>query len=167
MNSSAVSGYVARFAIALLMLGAFGCSVSAQGTTGPNVIILLRLTGDSGTLPHLRSCITARLSQMPDIEIATAPTDGVRFVVDIVAAKYAAENVSASLVVAETFPMEQFRPRIQEGEEGEALLTSVRYFTLLRLHELVPGRSYQAVCTSIAAEISDRVLSSEYTERND
>jgi hypothetical protein len=35
------------------------------------------------------------------------------------------------------------------------------------LHELVPGRSRQALCASIAAEISEKVLSKEYTERND
>ena len=161
------SRYIAGVAIALLMLGAFGSSVSAQGTTGPNVIILLRLTGDSGILPQIRSCLAAKLSQMPDIEVATAPVHGVRFIVDVVAAKNAVDNLSASLVVAETFPIEQFRPRFKEGQDADALLTSVRYYTLLRLHEVVPSRSHQALCTKIAAEIGDRVLSEEYTERND
>jgi hypothetical protein len=164
---SAFSRYIVGVAMALLMLGAFGSCVSAQGTTGPNVIILLRITGDGGTLPQIRSCLVAKLSQMPDIEVATAPVDGVRYIVDIVAAKNVPDNASASLVVAETFPMEQFRPRIKEGEDADALLASIRYYTLLRLHELVPSRSHQALCAKIAAEIGDRVLSEEYTERND
>jgi hypothetical protein len=53
------------------------------------------------------------------------------------------------------------------GEDADALLNSVRYYTLLRLHELVPARSYEALCLSIAADIGDKVLSKEYTERND
>ena len=100
---------------------------------------------------------------MPDVEIAPGPSDGVRFIVDIVAAK----DLFASLVVAETFPVEQYRLRFREGEDGDALLAGIRSYTLLRLHELVPGRSPQALCASIAAEISDKVLSKEYTERND
>ena len=153
--------------MALLILGAFVSYVSAQDTTGPNVIVLLRLAGDSGAVLQIRSCLTTKLSQMPDIEVSIAPVDGVRFIVDVVAAKDAGDNVSASLVVSETFPMEQFRPRIKEGEDAEALLTSIRYYTLLRLHEIVPSRSHQALCARIAAEIGDRVLSEEYTERND
>jgi len=31
----------------------------------------------------------------------------------------------------------------------------------------VPGRPSQALCSTIAAEIGDKVLSKEYTERND
>ena len=100
---------------------------------------------------------------MPDVEIATGPSDGVRFIVDIVAAK----DLFASLVVAETFPTEQYRLRLKEGEDSDALLAGIRSYTLLRLHELVPGRSRQALCASIAAEIGDKVLSKEYTERND
>ena len=100
---------------------------------------------------------------MPDVKIATGPSDGVRFIVDIVAAK----DFLASLVVAETFPMEQYRARIKEGEDSDALLAGIRSYTLLRLHELVPGRSRQALCATIAAEIGDKVLSKEYTERND
>jgi hypothetical protein len=46
-------------------------------------------------------------------------------------------------------------------------LAGIRSYTLLRLDELVPGRSGQALCASIAAEIGDKVLSKEYTERND
>jgi len=104
---------------------------------------------------------------MPDTEVAAAPTDGVRFIVDIIATKRAVEDVFASLIVAETFPLEQFHPRIKEGEDGDALLTSIHYYTLLKLHELVLGRSQQALCARIAADIGDKVLSEEYTERND
>jgi len=91
----------------------------------------------------------------------------VRFVVDIIATKRAMETVFASLVVAETFPLEQFRPRIKEGEDGDALLSSIRFYTLLRLHEFLLSKSPQALCTRIAAEMGDKVLSKEYTERND
>src|SRR5262249_539789 len=108
-------------------------------------------------------CFATKLSGMPDVEIATRLTDGVRFIVDIVAAK----DSFASLVVAETFPTEQYRLRIKEDEASDALLTGIRSYTLLRLHELVPGRSRQALCASIANEIGDKVLSKEYTERND
>jgi hypothetical protein len=100
---------------------------------------------------------------MPDVEIATGPTDGVRFIVDIIAAK----GSLASVVVAETFPVEQYRLRIKEGEDSGVVLAGIRFYTLLRLHELVPGRSRQALCASITAEIGDKVLSREYTERND
>jgi len=57
--------------------------------------------------------------------------------------------------------------RIREGEDSDALLAGIRSYTLLRLHELVPGQSRQALCANIAAEIGDKVLSKEYTERND
>jgi hypothetical protein len=101
---------------------------------------------------------------MPDFEIATAPTDGVRFIVDVIAGKGADDGMFASIVVAETFPLEEFRPRMKAGEDTEALLTTIRYYTLLRLHEVVPGRTAQSVCTKIATEISDKLLSEEYTE---
>jgi len=167
MNVSTVRGYVVAIASAFLALGAFPSGASAQATAGSNVIILLRIAGDSGALPYLQSCLTSRLSKMPDTEVAAAPTDGVRFIVDIIATKRAVEDIFASLIVAETFPLEQFRPRIREGEDGDALLTSIRYYTLLKLHELVFGRSQQALCARIAADIGDKVLSEEYTERND
>ena len=107
------------------------------------------------------------LSQMPDVKVATPSTEGARFVVDIVAAKNTNKKMSASLVVAEIFPMEQFQPRMKEGENAEALLTSIQYYTLLRMHEVIPARSDEALCLSIAADIGDQVLSKEYTERND
>jgi hypothetical protein len=160
---SAMRRYLGGVAAALLTLGALTPCSSAQGTTGPKVTILLQLAGDSEALSRIGSCLAAKLSQMPDVEIAAGPSDGVRFFVDIVAGK----DLSASLVVAETFPVEQYRLRIREGEDSDALLAGIRAYTLLRLHELVPGRSRQALCASIAAEIGDKVLSKEYTERND
>ena len=160
---SAMRRYLRGVAAALLTLSTLTSGASAQGTTGPNVIILLQLAGDSEALLHIGSCLAAKLSKMPDVEIATGPSDTVRFIVDIVAAR----DPFASLVVAETFPTEQYRVRIKEGEDGDALLAGIRSYTLLRLHELVPGRSRQALCASIAAEISNKVLSKEYTDRND
>jgi hypothetical protein len=160
---SAVRRYRAAVAAALLTLGSSAQGTSAQGTTGPKVIILLELAGDSEALAQVGACLIAKLSGMPDVEITTAPKDGVRFIVDIVAAK----DPLASLVVAETFPMEQYRVRTKEGEDSDALLAGVHSYTLLRLHELVPGRSRQALCARIADEIGDKVLSKEYTERND
>ena len=69
--------------------------------------------------------------------------------------------------MVETFPTEQYRARVKEGEDSDAPLADIRSFALLRLHELVPGRSRQALCATIADEIGDKVLSKEYTERND
>ena len=131
------------------------------------MVIRLRLAGDRATLPPIRSCLVDKLSQMPDVKVATAPTVGARFIVDIVAAKAAGENISAGLVVAQTFPTEEFRPRIKEGEDANALLATIRYFTLLRLHELLPAQTSDALCARIADDISDKVLAKEYTERDD
>lgn len=160
---SAMRRYLGRVAAALLTLGISVPCAPAQGTTGPNVTILLQLAGDSQALSRIGPCLASKLSRMPDVEIATGPSDGVRFIVNIVAAK----DLFASLVVAETFPVEQYHLRLREGEDRDALLSGIRSYTLLRLHELVPGRSGQAICASIAAEIGDKVLSKEYTERND
>jgi hypothetical protein len=158
-----MKGYLRVAAAALLALLILTPCASAQSTTGSHVTILLQLAGDGEALAQVGSCLASKLSSMPDVEIATAPTDGVRFIVDIIAAK----DFFASLVVAETFPTEQYRLRIKDGEDSDALLTGIRSYTLLRLHELVPGRSRQALCASIATEIGDKVLSKEYTERND
>ena len=155
--------YLERVAAALLTLGTLAPGASAQATTGPNVIILLQLAGDSEARSDIGSCLAAKLSRMPDVEIAAGPSDDVRFIVNIIAAK----DLVASLVVAESFPVEQYRVRIREGEDSDALLAGIRSYTLLRLHELVPGQSRQALCANIAAEIGDKVLSKEYTERND
>ena len=160
---SAIRSYLGRVAAALLTLGILAPCASAQGTTGPNVMILLQLSGDSDALSRIGSCLAAKLSRMPDVEIAPGPSEDVRFIVNIIAAK----ELVASLVVAETFPVEQYRVRIREGEDSDALLAGIRSYTVLRLHELVPGRSRQALCASIAAEIGGKVLSKEYTERND
>jgi hypothetical protein len=155
--------YVGRVAAALVTLGTLVPCAFAQGTTGPHVMILLKLAGDSEALSRIRSCLITKLSRMPDVEIAAGPSNDVRFIVDIVAAR----DLVASLVVSETFPVEQYRLRIKNGEDSDALLAGIRSYTLLRLHELVPGRSRQALCASIAAEIDDKVLTNEYTERND
>src|SRR5438128_1807599 len=160
-------GYVAAVVAPLLALGFLTSYASAKGTNSTDVIIQLRLAGDVEALPPIRSCLADRLSQMPDVKVATVSTDGTRFVVDIVAAKNANKKLSASLVVAEIFPLEQFRPRMKEGENAEALLASIQYYTLLRLHEVVPARSYETLCLSIAADIGDKVLSKEYTDHND
>ena len=109
-------------ATALLALSCGTPCASAGTTNSTDVIIRLRLTGNSEALPPIRSCLADRLAQMPDVKVATAPTEGARFVVDVVAAKTAIQEISASIVVAETFPIQEFRPRIKEGEDAEALL---------------------------------------------
>jgi len=167
MDMRAIRGFVAAVVAALLALGFLTSYASAKGTNSTDVIIQLRLAGDVEALPPIRSCLADRLSQMPDVKVATESTDGARFVVDIVAGKNVNKKISASLVVAEIFPMEQFRPRMKEGENADALLASIQYYTLLRLHEVVPARSYETLCLSIAADIGDKVLSKEYAERND
>jgi len=167
MDMRSISGYVAAVVAALLAFGFVTSYASAKGTNSTDVIIQLRVAGDVEALPPVRYCVADKLSQMPDVKVATASTDGARFVVDIVAAKNTNQKISASVVVAEIFPMEQFRPRMKEGENADALLASIRYFTLLRLHEVVPARSYKTLCLRIAANIGDKVLSREYTERSD
>jgi hypothetical protein len=152
----------AVLALRLLIPGAF-----AQGTRGPDVIIQLRVSGNQEALAPVRTCVAAKLSQMPDVKVGTVPSDGVRFVVDIVVTKYAEDNLLASLVVAETFPMEEFRPRVNEGEDADALLKRIQYYTLLRLHQAVSARSYASLCLKIAADIDDKTLSKEYILRND
>jgi hypothetical protein len=154
-------------ATGLAALVAVTSPAAAQGTGGADVVVRLRLAGDSATLPPIRSCLVDRLSQMPDVKVATAPTVGARFIIDVVVAKDAGENITAGLVVAQTFPMEEFRPRIKEGEDASALLNTIRYFTLLRLHELMPAQASDTLCARIVADFSDRVLSKEYVERND
>jgi len=149
------------------MFGDFRTCASAQGSMSRNEVVLLRLSSDSEADPQIQSCLTARLSRMPDIEIGTPSTAGYGLPSTSSLKREVATNISASLVVVETFSMEEFRPRIKEGEDRDALLYSIRFYTLLRLHELVPGRSYQALCARIAAEIGNKVLSKEYTDRND
>jgi hypothetical protein len=43
----------------------------------------------------------------------------------------------------------------KEGEDADALLATMRFYTLLGLHEVVPGWSTQNVCTKIFAEPRD------------
>jgi hypothetical protein len=160
-------GYVAAVAAALLAFSLFTFSAYAEGTDRTDVIIQLRQTGDVRALSPIGSCLADKLSQMPDVKVATVPTDGVRFIVDIVAAENANKKISASLVVAEIFPLAEFRPRMKEGENAEALLARIQYYTLLRLQEVVRARSYESLCLSMAADLGDKVLSKEYTERND
>ena len=162
-----IRGYGAAVVAALLAFGFITSYASAKGTNSTDVIIQLRVAGDVEALPPVRSCLADKLSQMPDVKVATASTDGARFVVDIVAAKNTNKKMSASVVVAEIFPMEEFRPRMKEGENADALLASIQYYTLLRLHEVIPARSYETLCLNIAANIGDKVLSKEYTERSD
>lgn len=160
-------GCLSLITATLAALSALPCDASAQGTRGPSVIIRLRMAGDREAIPPIRACLAESLSKMPDVKLVTTPADGVRFVVDLVTTKNAKDTASASIVVAETFPMEQFRPQMKEGEKTDALLTSIRYYTLLRLHELLSDRSYDNLCSTIAGDIADKVLSKEYTERND
>jgi hypothetical protein len=164
------AGIVSGLAAVIIALAAVRASVGyalAQKSSGTDVIIRLRLSGDSTILPAIRSCLADRLSQMPDVKVATSPIAGARFIVDLMVTKDAGEGVSASLVVAQTFPMEEFRPRIKEGEDAKALLDSIRYYTLFRLHEFIPGQSNEALCARITADIGKKVLSKEYTERDD
>jgi hypothetical protein len=163
----ATGGYITAVVSALLAFGCLTFNASAKATTSTAIIIQLRVTGDIDALRPVRSCLTEKLSQMPDVKVTSASSDGTRFVVDVVAAKNADRQISASVVVAEIFPMEQFQPRIKEGEDADALLTSIQYYTLLRLHEVVPARSHKPLCLSVAADIGDKVLSKEFTERSD
>jgi hypothetical protein len=80
MDMRAIRGDAAAIFLALLTL--FMSGASAQGTKGPNVIIRLRLAGESVALPPIRSCLVDKLSQMPDVKVATMPTDGARFIVE-------------------------------------------------------------------------------------
>ena len=160
-------GRPAALVMATILALGFSSDASAQGSQGADVIVRLRLSGETEAVGPLRTCVAGKLSQMPDVKVANVSTEGVRFVVDIVVTKYAEDNLLASLVVAETFPMEEFRPRIQEGEDADALLKKLHYYTLLRLHEAVSARSYASLCPKIAAFIDDKALSKEYTLRND
>src|SRR6267142_6265186 len=108
----AIRGYTAAIVAALTASGLLTFQTPAKATNSTDVIIQLRLAGDVGALPPIRSCLAEKLSQMPDVKVATTSTEGTRFVVDVVAATNANKRTSASVVVAEIFPMEQFRPRM-------------------------------------------------------
>ena len=152
MEMPAIRASIAAVAVALLALGSVGPEAFGQGTKGPNVLIRLRLAGDAATLPRARSCLADKLSQMPDVKVATAPTEGVRFVVDTVV-KSTDDAIFASLASAitpcfgrtscsELGPMRTCVTK--EGQDADALLNS-----------------------QIAPEIGDKVLSKEYIESND
>src|SRR5215510_11885672 len=155
----AIRGYITAVVPALLSFGFLTLDASANATSSTDIVIQLRVTGDIEALRPIRSCLAEKLSQMPDVKVATTSTDATRFVVDVVAAKNTNRQLSATVVVAEIFPMEQFQPRIKEGEDAGALLTSIQYYTLLRMHEVIPARSPEPLCLSVAADIGDKVLS--------
>jgi hypothetical protein len=90
-------GYVAAVVAALLAFGLFTFHAYAEGTNGTDVNIQLRETGDIEALSPIRSCLADKLSEMPDVKVATVPTDGVRFVVDIVATKSVNEKYLRAL----------------------------------------------------------------------
>ena len=108
-----IRGFGLMAAMALLPLSCIASCAFAGETNGTDVIIELRLAGDVEALPPIRSCVADRLSQMPDVKVTTASTEGARFVVDVVAAKNDTQDKSTSLVVAEIFPIDEFRPRIK------------------------------------------------------
>jgi hypothetical protein len=56
---------------------------------------------------------------------------------------------------------------MKEGEDANALLNNIRYFTLLRLHKLLPDQTVSALCERLATDLEQKVLSAEYTERDD
>jgi hypothetical protein len=70
----AIKGYVA----APLALGSLTSYASAKVTNSTDVIIQLRVAGDVEALPPVQSCLADKLSQMPDVKVATASTDGAR-----------------------------------------------------------------------------------------
>jgi hypothetical protein len=164
---SVLSKYVVAVALALGVVYFLALPAAAQGISGAQIIIRLRLAGDVTVLPLLRPCLIDMIGQYPDVKVATQPTDGVRFVADIIASKDANGEIVASSVIVETFPMEEFQPKIKPGEDADALLKRIRYYTLQRLHEIVSAPSPEAVCKRIATAINEKVLSAEYVARND
>jgi hypothetical protein len=92
-----IRGFGLVAAMAPLPLSYVTACASAGETNNTGVIIELRLAGDIKALPPIRSCVADRLSQMPDVRVTTASTEGARFVVDVVAAKNATKtNLRAS-----------------------------------------------------------------------
>jgi hypothetical protein len=76
----ALRRYVVAVITTILAFGCFTFYASAEGTDSTDVIIQLRQTGDIEALSPIRSCLADKLSQMPDVKVATVPTDGVRLV---------------------------------------------------------------------------------------
>src|ERR1700738_865426 len=104
----AIRGYIAALVAALTAEGVLQSKTPAMATNSTDVIIQLRVAGDIEALRPIQSCLAEKLARMPDVKVATVSTDGTRFVVDIVATKNATKKISASVVVAEIFPMEQY-----------------------------------------------------------
>src|SRR5882672_8316070 len=66
------AGIVGGLAAVIIALAAPRASVDsalAQKASGTDVIIRLRLSGDSTVLAPIRSCLADRLSQMPDVKV--------------------------------------------------------------------------------------------------
>jgi hypothetical protein len=63
-------------AAALLPLCCFTSYASSEETNRTDVIIELQLAGDAEALPPIRSCLADQLSQMPDVKVTTASTEG-------------------------------------------------------------------------------------------
>jgi hypothetical protein len=87
MDMLTISGYVAAVVAALWAFGFVTSYASAKGTNSTDVSIQLRVAGDPEALRPIRFCLAEKLSQLPDVKVAAAATDGTRFIVDIVAAK--------------------------------------------------------------------------------
>jgi len=166
-RNRAMSSIKTALAAGLLVFGFLALPVSAQGINGEDVVFRLRLAGDDTALTPMRSCLVGELKRMPDVKVETVPAKGVRFILDVDVAQSPNGKISASILVVQTFPMEEFRPRIKDGEDKNALLSTIRYYTLTRLHEIIPLRSPESLCRVITADIAEKVLSKEYTERDD
>ena len=99
----AIRGYFTAIVPVILAFGLLTFCAPAEATNSTDVIIQLRVAGDIEALRPIRSCLAEKLSQMPDVRVATASTDGTRFVVDIVAAKNANKKISAVLWYPRSF----------------------------------------------------------------
>src|SRR5215467_7368584 len=65
----ATRGYITAVVPALLAFGFLTFNASAKATTSTDIIIQLRVTGDIEALRRIRSCLTEKLSQMPDVRL--------------------------------------------------------------------------------------------------
>src|SRR5437899_12359837 len=108
----AIRGYTAAIVAAFTASGLLTFQTPAKATNSTDVIIQLRVAGDVEALRPIRSCLAEKLSQMPDVKIATVSTEGTRFVVGGAATKNAAKKIPASVVVSEDFPLQQFQQPI-------------------------------------------------------
>ena len=71
-------------------------------------------------------------------------------------------------MVAEIFPMEQFQSSDEGRRECGCSIERASSITLCFgcTRSFAPDR-YETLCLSIAADLGDKVLSKEYTERSD